>query len=221
VVPFLDPRPTVDIPLLETDPIADPALATAKRHVLDPDTGTRAELDFLYVVYGTTEDDGPEDPVSNRLNYRVASFVDDPSDPASFKEDIFAPAQRLDLISDTAGVRRQVDYRTIRTQRTPVVAGRRSGMLDVFVVGLQSNPHEPYDGHIPESSTGANRIRHVTLRVETDGSLSWDSERPVLLMETDVMGAAGAAGGAVYTDLRNKLRWFYPDGRQLQVRTRH
>ena len=219
VVPFTDPRPTAEIPLLEANPVADPALATASQRVQDPDTGLFAELEFLYVVYGTEEDDG-EGPVPNRLNFRFTGFLDQPGDPEAFSEAIFAPAERLDMIKDEAGLRRRVDYRTLRTLRTPVIAGTR-GALDVFVVSLTAPSHEPSDGPLEEAYTRGNRIRHVSLDVAIDGTLKWDSERPVLLTNTELSESTpGQAGGAMYTQ-RNILRWFYPNGTQLSVRSRH
>ena len=219
VVPFTDPRPTEEIPLLATDLVADPALATASKRLRDPDTDLFAELEFLYVVYGTEEDDGAG-PVANRLNYRVTGFLEDPDDPAAFKEEIFAPAERLDMIRDVSGFRRQVDYRMLRTYRTPVVTGKE-GALEVFVVSLREPSHEPTDGFESETSRSVDRIRHVSLTVGVDGKLSWDSERPVLLTNTAVSdGAAGEAGGAMHNH-RGKLRWFYPNGTQLEIRSRH
>lgn len=218
VAPFMDPRSTSDIPMLESDPVADPVLATASREVREGD-GAFVELDYLYVIYGTTADDGAG-PVGNRVTYRVAGFIDEPSDPSAFKAEIFAPATRLDNILDVRGEKRQVDYRTLRTLQTPAVAGRRN-MLDMFVVGLRASSHEPSDGPVAELNTSSNRIRHVNLNVELDGKLTWNSERPVLLNETRVAhtGTAGA-GAAFQTHGRRKLRWFYANGTELQVRSR-
>jgi len=218
VAPFMDPRPTSDIPMLESNPVADPVLATASREVREG-VGAFAELDYLYVVYGTTADDGAG-PVGNRVTYQVAGFVDEPNEPSAFKAEIFAPPTRLDNILDVNGERRQVDYRTLRTLQTPAVAGRRN-MLDIFVVGLRAGQHAPSDGPVGEIGVQSDRIRHVKLNVEVDGKLTWDSERPVLLTETDAAhtGTAGA-GAALQTRGRSKLRWFYANGTELQVRSR-
>ena len=218
VAPFMDPRPISDIPMLESNPVADPVLATASREVREG-SGAFVELDYLYVVYGTTADDGAG-PVGDRVTYRVAGFVEDPNDPTGFKAEIFAPATRLDDIHDVKGQKRQVDYRTLRTLQTPTVAGRRN-MLDMFVVGLQRSLHEPSDGPVAQLGFSESRVRHVKLNVEPDGKLTWDSERPVLLPQTAATptGTPGA-GAALHTQTRSKLRWFYANGTELQVRSR-
>jgi len=230
IVPFASDAPTSAIPTLDPSPNAtDPALAIATVPGRIGEVFVDREL--LYAVYGTSDlVDGT--PVPTRLSYRVATAL---GPDGAFDEAIFAPPRRIDTIEDTRGVRRKIDYATARTLRAPVVAGGHNA-LHLFTVSLAipdfqasdrlGAPPPVGDGERDERSGATNRIRYTQLRVLASGELTWTSERPVMLLDTSLdfspppLGTRAQAGAAIVGSDRNQLRFWYPRGSDLSVRSR-
>lgn len=212
---WTDFTPTSDIALISDAPTTDPALTQARTETVDVH-GHRLEANFLYVVYGTSETvSGTERP---RLSYRWATTYD--PDIGGLRTDTFEDEQGLDSVVETVGVRRKRDYRFIRTNQTPVVAGGNRE-LHAFTVARNSFAEQPDDAVTGDLSAFSNRIRHAVFLPNATGKLVPVSERPVSVNRSALTTsfANGQAGAATATNARRRVRWFYPNGESLGMRS--
>jgi hypothetical protein len=212
---WTDIAPTSDIALLHEAPTTDPSLTQARTLTVD-DHGVRLEANFLYAVYGTSEVvDGTARP---RLSYRVATSFE--PDLGGLRDESFSEERRMDTTVDTVGVRRKRDYRFIQTNQTPVAAGGNRA-LHVFTVARRSTGEQPDDTAVGDVPATSDRIKHTVFEVRWDGQLAPLSERPVTLSRSRLTTsvAAGQAGAAIATTGRRRVRWFYPNGGGLDVRS--
>ena len=211
-IPTLDPSPNAN----------DPALATVTGIVSDRGAGVTAQL--LYAVYGTSESVGTT-AVPTRLSYRVASTV---SPGAGLTDASFEPARRLDTIFDTRGVRRRIDYAFARTLRAPVVVGT-GDRLHLFVPALVDDGRGAPDQSENREVVTGDRLRYAQLQPlpRRAGQLTWISERPTILTDSDVFDSDPAdlaipsaeAGAAFVSRQRRILRLFFPDRLALTTRS--
>lgn len=66
----------------------------------------------------------------------------------------------------------------------------------------------------------ANRIRYTVFNLNWDGKLLPVSERPVILNRTLLTGSfAGQAGAAVASTARHWVRFVYPNGSSIDMRS--
>ena len=74
---------------------------------------------------------------------------------------------------------------------------------------------------VGDASPMVDRVRYTVFRVNWDGKLKPLSERPVVLSRTRLARnvSGGQAGAAIASTARRRLRWFYPNGESLDVRT--
>ncbi|HUP66012.1 MAG TPA: hypothetical protein VM557_12120 [Thermoanaerobaculia bacterium] len=209
------------IPTLDSSPNAtDPALATVDGEISEDGVNFTAQL--LYALYGTSERIGGRD-VPTRLSYRAALTIQ-PGD--ALTNDVFEPARRIDTLNGTRGVRRKVDYAYARTRRAPVAVGR-DGRLHLFVATLQHLGSGPPDPASTAEERQHDRLRYAQLRVlpRRDGELTWISERPTVLTNSDAFDPGGTsiphaeAGAAFVPRHRSLIRLYYPDGRGLTFRS--
>jgi hypothetical protein len=212
---WTDFTPTSDIALISDAPNTDPALTQARTLTVD-EHGHRLEANFLYVVYGTSETVGGT--ARPRLSYRWATTFD--PDIGGLRSDSFADEQSLDSTIETIGVRRKRDYRFIRTNQTPVVAGGNQE-LHAFVVTRNSTAEQPDDAAVGDLAATSNRIRHAVFRPNAAGKLFPVSERPVIVNRSALTTsfANAQAGAATATNARRRVRWFYPNGSSLGMRS--
>ncbi len=193
---------TSDLAVLHPSPTTDAVLAQASVRV--PDGSTHVlRVNFLYAVYGTASAGAP------RVSYSVARSFDPLSDVTSSTFD--APLPLTDFVG-TAGLRRQIDMRFLRTASTPAATGGMDA-LHVATIGL-AQPEVPSDSTVtPLAATTEDRIRWAVFRPGTDGKLSPASERPVRLRGTALAaGATGTAGTFLPATERGRIWWAYPRG---------
>jgi hypothetical protein len=210
---WTDLAPTGDVATLAPASPVDPALTQAK--ALTSDGGVYVEANFLYAVYtGMETADGPPRP---RLRYNVARIFD--PELGGLRDSSFDGERALDDTIETIGRRRQRDYRFLRTNHTPVVAGGER-QLHVFTVARAQRGEEPDDTVTGDTSFSSDRIRYAVFGVTADGKLEPVSERPVLMPKTRVMTTFGGEAGAVLgSTARGRVRWYYPNGTNLEVRS--
>ncbi|MCC7542199.1 MAG: hypothetical protein IT379_38630 [Deltaproteobacteria bacterium] len=222
-----DPRATVGeldvpgIPLVAESPNAtDPAITVVR--IPDAVGSERVERQYLLVAFGTADVvDGATAPT--RLSYRVVTNFDPTTD---LTEDSFSPRRRIDAIREINGVRRRVDYAMARTFHTPIVVGGVE-QLHLFTVTLRPPFEElrvPDPGEMREQPASADRVRYAELGVLPSGELTWRGERPVLLLDTSVTVGPLPAGvspeaGAASLSRRNHLRFVYPNGTGITIRS--
>jgi hypothetical protein len=196
------PAATSDLPVLHPSPTTDAVLAQAAVRV--PDGGAHIlRVNFLYAVYGTSSAGAP------RVSYSVARSFDPLGDVTSSTFD--APLPLADFVG-TAGVRRQIDMRFLRTASTPAAVGGMDA-LHVATIGLAQTEVPSDSATIPLGATTEDRIRWAVFRPGTDGKLAPASERPVRLRGTAlVTGANGTAGTFLPATERGRIWWAYPRG---------
>jgi hypothetical protein len=212
---WTDIAPTTDIATLNDAPTTDPALTQASTLTVD-EHGHRVEASFLYAAYGTSQMVGGE--ARPRLSYRVATSFE--PDLGGLRDGSFSDERRMDTAVETVGLRRKRDYRFIQTRQTPVIAGGRR-QLHVFTVARGGFSEQPDDTVAGDTSAMSDRIRYTVFSVPWDGKLAPLSERPVLMSRTRLTRNLGGAqaGAAIATTGRRRLRWFYPNGDGLDVRS--
>lgn len=212
---WTDFAPTNEIALLSDAPSTDPAITQARTETIDAD-GHRLEANFLYVVYGTSETvSGTPRP---RLSYRWVTVFD--PDIGGLRTESFEDEERLDTAIETVGVRRKRDFRFIQTTQTPVVAGGNRE-LHTFTVARNSTTEQPNDAAIGDLAADSNRIRHAVFRPTASGLLVPVSERPVIVNRSALPRGTtnGQAGAANATNARRRVRWFYPNGSSIGMRS--
>ncbi|MCB9581976.1 MAG: hypothetical protein H6717_33390 [Polyangiaceae bacterium] len=212
---WTDIAPTEDVAKLHAGVTTDPALTQAKALTADDD-GHRIEANFLYAVYGRSQTvDGTPRP---RLSYRVATTFD--PDVGGLRDFSFSSERALDDTVETVGRRRKRDYRFIRSNQAPVAAGADK-QLHVFTIERSGSSETPDDTVVGDASPMVDRVRYTVFRVNWDGKLKPLSERPVVLSRTRLARnvSGGQAGAAIASTARRRLRWFYPNGESLDVRT--
>jgi hypothetical protein len=124
----------------------------------------------------------------------------------------------VDEFVETVGIRRQRDYRFLRTLRTPVATGAGRN-LHLFTVAHRPSGELPDDDAIDDVGAFVDRIRYTVMTARPDGELIPVSERPVLLRGSGLERneSFGQAGVAIGDTARRRLRWFYPTGTALEL----
>lgn len=211
------------IPILDASPNAtDPALATVTGIVSERRVEFSAQM--LYAIYGTSDTVGGT-AVPTRLSYRVATRIDP---GAALTNASFTAARRIDTLTATRGVRRKIDYAVARTLRTPVVVGARD-RLHLFVLTLVDDGRGAPEPNAMREAEAGDRVRYAQLRPmeHTDGELTWVSERPTLIADSDVFDPEvhdtvippAEAGAAAVSRQRRILRLYFPDRLALTTRS--
>ena len=180
-------------------------------------------LEYLTVVYGVRHNDHP-----TGFAYRTLL---DTNSRGGFTAGRFLPQSRLDQFRNLVHTRRVSDYAYLRSLNTPaIVAGLRQ--LHMFTAELdQTTPAEGVvtdPGYDPFPDVGGRRrntsdhIRYTFLTMSLEGVLRPESERPVRLTNSKVSEGfeTSQAGAAQITQHRSQIRFFWPNGSELTLRSR-